>query len=139
MPSWALRTATLRPPTCERRPSEIARPAASSAARLIRKPLDSFSSDLDIWPCVTDRLRYEFKASMFWLMRRLMVIPSWNVESAGARPWARVRRSDRPGGADLSKLVEKLLRQGQAIAVEPGRAVLRAGRRVRGVTATAAK
>ena len=57
MPSWALRTATLRPPTCERRPSEIARPAASSAARLMRKPLDSFSSDLDIWPCVTDRLR----------------------------------------------------------------------------------
>ena len=80
MPSWALRTPTLRPPTCERRPSEIARPAASSAARLMRKPLDSFSSDLDIWPCVTDRLRYELMASMFWLMRRLMMdFPSWNV------------------------------------------------------------
>jgi len=46
MPSWALRAATFRPPTWERRPSEIARPAASSAARLIRKPDDSFSSDL---------------------------------------------------------------------------------------------
>src|SRR6476620_2140363 len=80
MPSCALRTATLRPPTCERRPSEIARPAASSAARLMRKPLDSFSSDLLIAPCVTDRLRYELKASMFWLMRRPMVFPSWNVD-----------------------------------------------------------
>ena len=56
-PSWVLRTATLRPPICERRPSEMARPAASSAARLMRKPLESFSSDLLIWPCVTDRLR----------------------------------------------------------------------------------
>ena len=43
----------------------------------MRKPLDSFSSDLDIWPWVTDRLRYELKASMFWLMRRPMIFPSW--------------------------------------------------------------
>ena len=57
MPSWALRTATLRPPTCERRPSEMARPAASSAARLMRKPLDSFSSDFDMSFWVTDRFR----------------------------------------------------------------------------------
>ena len=57
MPSWALRAATLSPPTCERRPSEIARPAASSAARLIRKPEESFSSDLDRSFCVLDRLR----------------------------------------------------------------------------------
>ena len=56
-PSWVLRTATLRPPICERRPSEMARPAASSAARLMRKPLESFSRDLLIWPWVTDRLR----------------------------------------------------------------------------------
>ena len=56
-PSWALRTAIFRPPTCARRPSEIARPAASSAARLMRKPLDSFSSDFYIWPEVTERLR----------------------------------------------------------------------------------
>src|SRR6478752_5323145 len=73
MPSWALRAPTLRPPTCERRPSEMARPDASSAARLMRKPEDSFSSDFDIWPCVTDRLRYELAASMFWLIRRLMM------------------------------------------------------------------
>src|SRR3954453_11641993 len=73
-PSCALRTATFRPPTCERRPSEMARPAASSAARLMRKPLDSFSSDLFIWPSETDRFRYEFIAAMFWLMRRPMMI-----------------------------------------------------------------
>ncbi len=57
MPSWVLRTATLRPPTCERRPSEMARPAASSALRLMRKPLESFSRDLDICDWVTDRFR----------------------------------------------------------------------------------
>ena len=46
VPSWALRTATVRPPICDFRPSLMARPAASSAARLMRKPDDSFSSEL---------------------------------------------------------------------------------------------
>src|SRR3954465_10041197 len=73
MPSWVLRTATFRPPICERRPSEMARPAASSAARLIRKPEESFSSDLLIWLSVTDRLRYEFIAAMLLLTDRPMV------------------------------------------------------------------
>src|SRR4051794_6626176 len=70
MPSWVLRTATFRPPICERRPSEMARPAASSAARLMRKPEESFSSDLLIWPSVTDRLRYALSAAMLLLTRR---------------------------------------------------------------------
>src|SRR3712207_6331801 len=74
MPSWALRTATRRPPTWERRPSEMARPAASSAARLMRKPLESFSSDLPIWLSVTDRLRYALNAAMLVLTLRPMVI-----------------------------------------------------------------
>src|SRR6476620_6923516 len=73
-PSWVLRTATLRPPTCERGPSEIARPAASSAARLMRKPEESFSSDLLIWPSVTDRLRYALSAATLLLTRRPVVI-----------------------------------------------------------------
>ncbi len=62
MPSWALRWATLRPLTWDFSPSEIARPAASSAARLMRRPLESFSSDLDRSFCVADRLRYAFSA-----------------------------------------------------------------------------
>src|SRR5512132_2391839 len=70
MPSWVLRTATVSPPICERRPSEIASPAASSAARLMRKPEESFSSDLLIWPSVTDRLRYALSAAMLLLTRR---------------------------------------------------------------------
>src|SRR4051794_14621103 len=74
MPSWVLRTATLSPPICERRPSEMASPAASSAARLMRKPEESFSSDLLIWPSVTDRLRYALSAAMLLLTRRPMVI-----------------------------------------------------------------
>jgi hypothetical protein len=41
----------------------------------MRNPLDSFSSDFDIALFVTDRLRYAFIASMFELMRRLIVFP----------------------------------------------------------------
>ena len=48
------------------------RPAASSAARLMRKPEESFSSDLLIWLSVTDRLRYEFSAAMLLLTVRPM-------------------------------------------------------------------
>ena len=48
----------------------MARPAASSAARLMRKPEDSFSSDLLIAPSLTDRLRYAFSAAMLLLRRR---------------------------------------------------------------------
>ncbi len=54
------------------------RPAASSAARLIRRPLDSFSSDLDIALSETERFRYAFIAETFELMRRLMVCSSVN-------------------------------------------------------------
>src|SRR4051794_4569937 len=73
MPSWVLRTATFRPPICERRPSEMARPAASSAARLMRKPEESFSSDFCICPSVTERLRYALSAEMLLLTRRPIV------------------------------------------------------------------
>ncbi len=41
------------------------RPAASSAARLMRKPEESFSRLLDIWLSVAERLRYAFIAAMF--------------------------------------------------------------------------
>ena len=86
-PSWALRAATLRPPTCERRPSEMDRPAASSAALLMRKPLDSFSSELDIFLSVADRLRYEFIAAMLVLIRRPMILFLPELGQA-AHPWA---------------------------------------------------
>jgi hypothetical protein len=51
----------------------MARPAASSAARLMRKPEESFSSDLFICPSVTDRLRYELSAAMLVLTTRPLV------------------------------------------------------------------
>ena len=73
MPSWVLRTACFMPPICERRPSEMARPAASSAARLMRKPEERRSSDLLIWSLVTDRLRYEFSAATLVLTLMPMV------------------------------------------------------------------
>src|SRR5687768_2269969 len=60
----------------------MARPAASSAARLIRKPEESFSSDLLIWPSVTDRLRYALSAAMLVLTRR----PTIFLLGRGATP-----------------------------------------------------
>src|SRR2546423_8033728 len=48
MPSCAFCMATLKPPTWERSFSLIDRPAASSAARLMRKPEESFSRLLDM-------------------------------------------------------------------------------------------
>src|SRR3954451_23519872 len=70
VPSWVLRTAWVRPPICERRPSEMARPAASSAALLMRKPEDSRSSDLFIEFWVVLRLRYAFSAATLVLTLR---------------------------------------------------------------------
>src|SRR6476620_2768780 len=70
VPSWVLRTAWVSPPICERRPSEIASPAASSAARLMRKPDDRRSSDLLIALFVVERLRYAFIAAMLVLTLR---------------------------------------------------------------------
>ncbi len=69
MPSWALRTAWFRPRTCPRSFSEIVRPAASSAARLIRSPLDSFSTLFASDMPVVFRLRCAFTALMFVLIR----------------------------------------------------------------------
>ena len=47
MPSCALRLAWAVPRIWARMPSEIARPAASSAARLMRRPDESFSIDFE--------------------------------------------------------------------------------------------
>jgi hypothetical protein len=56
-------------------PSEIARPAASSAARLIRRPDDSFSIDFDSAADVLTRLRCALNASTFVFTRRDMRDP----------------------------------------------------------------
>src|SRR5690606_31863725 len=69
MPSWALRWACCRPRIWPRIFSEMARPAASSAARLIRRPDDSRSTDLPKAPALRLRLRQAFHAIMLWLMR----------------------------------------------------------------------
>src|SRR4051794_28772822 len=51
-------------------PSEMARPAASSAARLMRRPDDSFSIDFDRPVAVAERLRCALNASTFVFTRR---------------------------------------------------------------------
>ncbi len=50
--------------------------------------------DCEFW--VALRLRYAVRASTLVLMRRLMMIPSWNSQPGGlgARPWA-LRMTDR--------------------------------------------
>ncbi len=70
MPSWALRLAWAVPRIWARMPSEIARPAASSAARLMRSPEESFSIDLDSAIEVFWRLRWALNASTFVFTRR---------------------------------------------------------------------
>src|SRR5439155_7530606 len=89
MPSWALAMAWLVPPISARRDSDLTRPAASSAARLIRKPEDSFSRDFERADDVVFRLRYALYAAMFWLMR-MTVVPPCTFEARGVpRPQLR--------------------------------------------------
>jgi hypothetical protein len=56
-------------------PSEMARPAASSAARLIRRPEESFSIDFDSAVDVACRLRCALNASTFVFTRRAIRDP----------------------------------------------------------------
>ena len=68
MPSLALRTAWFKPRICEVILSEIAKPAASSLALLIRKPDDRrvkevFSDDCDVF-----KLRCAFNEAIFELI-----------------------------------------------------------------------
>src|ERR1700716_3186228 len=74
-PSWALAMAWLVPPISARRASDLTSPAASSAARLIRKPEDSFSRDFERAEDVVFRLRYALYAAMFWLIRMTVIPP----------------------------------------------------------------
>src|SRR5438309_9332983 len=89
-PSWALEMAWLVPPISARRLSDLTRPAASSAARLIRNPEDSFSRELVRASDVVLRLRYALNAMMFWLIRMLLTPPcSSRLGVATSRPQPR--------------------------------------------------
>src|SRR5690606_431426 len=68
MPSLALRMATLRPRICVVKRSEIARPAASSLALLIRRPDDRRCRDVASWLPDTERLRCAFSDITLVLM-----------------------------------------------------------------------
>src|SRR2546421_5432411 len=117
MPSWALRAATCRPPIWDCRPWLIDRPAASSAARLIRRPEDSFSSEFFMALSVEDRLRYALTAAMLLLIRRLMV---FLLDQCHAGPsMVRLSRYRRPGGR-LEDSAGRFRRSGRDVAGEPG-------------------
>src|SRR3954447_22339984 len=71
-PSWMLRWFCARPRIWPRIFSEMARPAASSAARLIRYPLDRRSIDCDTDSETWVRFRCALNASTLFWMRRDM-------------------------------------------------------------------
>ncbi len=68
MPSLALRIAWFRPRICVVKRSEIARPAASSLALLMRRPEDSRCSAVARLDCELDRLRCAFSDRMLVLI-----------------------------------------------------------------------
>src|SRR4051812_19712954 len=93
--SWVLRWAWPRPLTWPRSRSLIARPAASSAARLIREPDESFSIDFCSLLFVPTRLRWALNASMLLFTRRDMCVYLLDVRPERL-PVALVSRGDRP-------------------------------------------
>ncbi|GGX98444.1 hypothetical protein GCM10007386_31690 [Pseudoduganella dura] len=72
-PSLALRVACVMPRIWEFMRSEIARPAASSFALLMRRPDDRRCREVDRALCEPDRLRCEFREAMLVLMTDAMV------------------------------------------------------------------
>src|SRR5471032_2142726 len=73
-PSFALRVAWVMPRICEVMRSEIARPAASSLALLIRRPEDRRCSEVFRDVCELDRLRCAFREAMLVLITAAMLI-----------------------------------------------------------------
>ena len=69
MPSIVLRWAIAMPRIWARIFSEMARPAASSAARLMRRPEESFSMAFDMLISVPTSCRWALNASTLVLMR----------------------------------------------------------------------
>src|ERR671930_126718 len=88
-PSWMLRWACARPRICARIFSEMPRPAASSAALLMRRPDERRSIDLETLSEVIDRRRCASIASMLLLIRRDMGGWSPFLRSDAARGAAR--------------------------------------------------
>ena len=73
MPSFALRRAWSRPRICEVMRSEIARPAASSFAELMRRPEDRRCSAVARLLCDVVRLRCAFSEAM-------LVLITWDMK-----------------------------------------------------------
>src|SRR3954453_21781867 len=86
MPSCAFDTAWVRPLIWLDRPWLIDSPEASSAALLIRRPLDSRSNAEDCEAWFAARLLYAFSAATLVLMRRLIVcLPKQSPEMPARR------------------------------------------------------
>lgn len=75
IPSWAFADACVRPRICRRIFSEMARPAASSAALLIRQPDESFSVVFLFLETLIPNCRPAFHASIFVLTESIPLPP----------------------------------------------------------------
>ena len=87
MPSCELLTAWVMPLIWLVRPWLIDRPAASSAALLIRRPDESWVNASDSLAWFMFRLLYALSAATLVLIRRLILFAS-QTESQGAPDWA---------------------------------------------------
>ena len=83
MPSWALRIAWLVDRICARKRSEIAKPAASSAAVEMRKPVDSRRKLACRRSVVTDSERWALIDAMLELTRRPISSPRFLCPDSG--------------------------------------------------------
>jgi hypothetical protein len=74
IPSLALRDAWFKPRICELKRSEIARPAASSFALLMRKPEDRRCMEVDNDDCELVKLRCAVNELMLVLMVEAILV-----------------------------------------------------------------
>jgi hypothetical protein len=89
MPSLALRAAWSMPRIWVVKRSEIARPAASSLALLMRRPEDRRCRLVASWAPDVDRLRWAFSDITLVLMTCMIASPgSW--DPAGGEAWCRL-------------------------------------------------
>ena len=97
MPSLALRTAWFMPRICEVKRSEIARPAASSLALLMRSPEDRRSMEVASELCVAPMLRCAVRDITLVLIESMAKTPS-----SGLRPVCKPGQAGRWSGAQCA-------------------------------------
>ena len=108
MPSLALRAAWLRPRICEVIRSEMARPAASSLAELMRRPELSRCIEVARSPCDLARFLWAFRDATFVLIVKAMV-SSMKCSPRPSIGWSGCQRCKRRSSQGTLFSVSRLL------------------------------